>query len=81
MYSGDFELKERKYDFESYANVALLARQYVKLTRVWWYRIYFSDFLANFGALAISIVSAVRVVIASFNFHEKNVAMLDRLYG
>jgi len=39
------------------------------------------DFLGNFSALALSIISGAKIVMASINIHEKNVAMLDRLYG
>ena len=76
-----FDTMDRKYFFDEYAKIELSAEQSIEYVTYTWYRTYFVDFLSSFGALAISMISATRIIMSIYQGHIKNKSMLKSLYG
>ena len=67
--------------FEIYASSILKPGDYVVHGTITWYRLTFSEFLASFSALALSVTSVASFVMSNYNKHTQNAAMLSSLYG
>ena len=46
-----------------------------------WFRTYFLDFIPNFSALALSIISFATFIMSGFNNHEQSRAIIEKLYN
>jgi len=55
--------------------------QQFRLVRETYYRIFFSDFLANIGGLSTSIIGAVAFFMSSYHAFAQSQAMSRNLYG
>ena len=46
-----------------------------------WYRTYFSDFLANYGALVFTVMKTVKFLLSWQHIFTEGKSMLRKLYG
>jgi len=81
MFAQDFSDGQKPKFLKIYAKVELKLSQIMKRTSVQWYRVYFLEFVGQFGALVLSAYSGLSFVMSGYHDYTKNEHMLASLYG